>query len=1297
MKLPRVQALAQAVLLLTAAGLLACAQEPADNASEESFPDVGLGCTAQRIGPDNWQVNCPGEDSTVAEQDAAVPLVDATPSTIDEGVELIDSMVDSVVDAEMPSDAAVGPMLCAPALTINASQTAASPYSLVRFEAAGGTGQWQFAFEENRSGAVLNPTTGTYLAGDRVGVIDAIILTDANCEGSARLEIQIVEPMEAHPSQPELEPGDVIEFSASYGSGDFELLVSSNRSGGELLGGLRYRAGDMTGTDLLVLRDRATRTQQTITVTIRREVSLTVSPRVIYVPQGAGGTISVTGGSGVFDYQVTPGLEFNGDRFQAEEPGTYVVEITDRFGARNTNTTVVVMPSFDADANPINDHTLSERVLALGDVNNDGKVDIAVARAESDGQAHNGGELALFFSQEDGFEAEPDQTIYGFNREDELGRGLTATDVNGDGLTDLLYGVRYADTNGRNSGSLMVHLGQPEGGFGEAPSMILNGPNRDLEFGFSVTTCDFNGDGYLDIAVGARAFEDRNLPGVQWDHGGVLIHLGHQDGFLHTHDQVVTGQMPDENGVWMDIRAMHFGQAVAAGDFDNDGLCDLVASSLSWINQNQGHVFLYRGRRAQGLDPGGLHAQPSMWLTSDMTIHERPEFGRRVAMGDVNGDDHADILIGHNGADHNGARNSGAAHLFMGRVLDAGQDTIVMTSSDADWTYLGTPHDHAGMEVKIVDVDGTPPADVLLTSLYSDFDGRWDSGSIRAFYSQAGALPPEEPNVTIHGLETAFRLGVSAAPLGDINADGQPDFAAMSHYGGTEHVQIGRPFILTSQPAGIDEEGEQGEQGEQGEEAGGPERFEYRFDGLNLNWHAAGSFFGSGVALLGDMDDDGNEEVLIAASSATHPDIGIRSGELWLYDMTARGEILEGTRVAPFLGHSHWDFMTSVRPIGDFDGDGHGDFAVQINNDERPQELDDAYFAPENCTERLNDQGGIYIFRGGPEQFDLTPDFVYWGQSVGKVPDTFVGAGDFNGDGRTDLALGAWRRDINGLGDAGSTTIVSGQIDPAPGQITVICEPQYEYFGTMATNHLGFALSFVDDLNGDGCDELAIGGRGDPSDDLPYRGSVHLMYGFGGPGCTAAGPMITKLAPPVPWGQFGTALASGDLNGDGVPELAVGSPYARFDNQTMGGVFLFDGQYLQGLDKHAPASAPFEWVEPGEHNRFIPGQGEGSETGRGVFIKAGHLGVVTTNDIIDNIASVSSVRLFGVDQQGELDLEPRALIVGETERPGSLLGQRDAIGLHPDRNAIILGAVRGGGTGRDNGSAYWVDLTPLTP
>ena len=69
-----------------------------------------------------------------------------------------------------------------------------------------------------------------------------------------------------------------------------------------------------------------------------------------------------------------------------------------------------------------------------------------------------------------------------------------------------------------------------------------------------------------DISISPWARDSRTaICQARWDHGGVLIHLGHQDGFLHTHDQVVTGQMPDENGVWMDIRAMHFGQAVAAG------------------------------------------------------------------------------------------------------------------------------------------------------------------------------------------------------------------------------------------------------------------------------------------------------------------------------------------------------------------------------------------------------------------------------------------------------------------------------------------------------------------------------------------------------------------------------------------------------------------------------------------------------------------------------------------------------------------------------------------------------------
>ena len=281
-----------------------------------------------------------------------------------------------------------------------------------------------------------------------------------------------------------------------------------------------------------------------------------MTPSVTYVPLGTRGTISVTGGSGVFDYDA-PAV--SGSMRIASRPMNQApTESTSLIGtARRTDFTVVVMPSFQADTVPVNDHSLSERVVELGDMNGDGIVDLAVARAESDGQAHNGGELAIFLSDEDGFNPEPVQTFYGVNREDELGRAIAAVDVNDDGIVDLIYGIRFADNNGRNSGSLLIHLGRPEGGFHDAPSMVLNGPNQDLEFGFSVATCDFNGDGYLDIAVGARAYEDRTVPNVQWDHGAVLIHLGHQDGFLHSYDQIIPGRLPNGDGVWSEVRSMH--------------------------------------------------------------------------------------------------------------------------------------------------------------------------------------------------------------------------------------------------------------------------------------------------------------------------------------------------------------------------------------------------------------------------------------------------------------------------------------------------------------------------------------------------------------------------------------------------------------------------------------------------------------------------------------------------------------------------------------------------------------------
>ena len=141
--------------------------------------------------------------------------------------------------------------------------------------------------------------------------------------------------------------------------------------------------------------------------------------------------------------------------------------------------TVSVLDSFQADVRPLNDHSLA-RIRNAGDLNNDGLDDVVLARAESDAGADNGGAVYVFLSQDGTYGPEPDQAFLGVDRDDELGRGIEVVDLNGDGLKDLMYGVRLADNNGGNSGALMIHLGQPGGLFGEEPVWSLMGLRTTL-------------------------------------------------------------------------------------------------------------------------------------------------------------------------------------------------------------------------------------------------------------------------------------------------------------------------------------------------------------------------------------------------------------------------------------------------------------------------------------------------------------------------------------------------------------------------------------------------------------------------------------------------------------------------------------------------------------------------------------------------------------------------------------------------------------------------------------------------
>jgi hypothetical protein len=359
------------------------------------------------------------------------------------------------------------------------------------------------------------------------------------------------------------------------------------------------------------------------------------------------------------------------------------------------------------------------------------------------------------------------------------------------------------------------------------------------------------------------------------------------------------------------------------------------------------------------------------------------------------------------------------------------------------------------------------------------------------------------------GMESALAsysvFGEAIAPLGDLNGDGVPDIAVGAPEFPLNKFSGGSVWILFLNPDGTVSE----KQEIAGGGSGG-------FEGLILG----GDHFGSAVANLGDVDGDGVVDLAVGAKGDDGEKFkDVDFGAVWILFLNPDGTVKDEQKISQTEGGFQGDllagslFGSHIAALGDVDGDSVPDLSVG------------------GWVLLLNSDGTV------KEEQDVS----------GFCSNTITGIGDFDGDGIGDFAVSCGIQDV--------VDLVFLKSDGSVKSIATI---------TGINADLGGACTSLGDFDGDGVTDLACGAA--PESD--YGGGVTILL-LNADGTLKKEQLITEGVGGFEGSLefldcFGCGLASpGDLDGDGVIDLAVGAPEDDDGGEDAGAVWML---FLNGLE-----------------------------------------------------------------------------------------------------------------------------------
>ena len=510
-------------------------------------------------------------------------------------------------------------------------------------------------------------------------------------------------------------------------------------------------------------------------------------------------------------------------------------------------------------------------------------------------------------------------------------------------------------------------------------------------------------------------------------------------------------------------------------------------------------------------------------------ISMQEDFGVSLASGDVNNDGVADIVIGAPNANAPHNYSAGVVYVFFGNTTDTKKRVSL---GEYDMIMYGNgQEDNAGSSVAVGDVNNDSIDDMIIGAVgagyggeaYIVYGGNYVSGTIMNLSTNA--------NVTYEAVDSNENVGITVA-VGDVNNDSIKDIliSAVNTYGwNDEFYSAGEVYLVYGSPSLTDMN---------------LSSANATFYGYNEN-----DYVGYSLA-VGDVNNDSIKDILITSPSAAYNGVSVGNIYVIFGKTSSLNDIILNQSNVTFYG------INSYYKAGFYVASG------DVNNDS----VDDI------VTSGLSGNGKIYVVYGNNSLTDRNlsfADVTYTGKKSGDDAGSSVSVEDINDDQVKDIIITAGDADgaDNSLNESGEIYVIYGStslsdttldnanltfygVDEGDGEKTTMVD--YYDFGIVTT---------INDINNDSINDIIIASSGADGYNNTYQdvGEAYIVYS------PIADTNLSDANLTIYGGSnisrndfFGTSVATGDFNIDGLQDYLIGASGSQgYSNRTGSAYIIF--------------------------------------------------------------------------------------------------------------------------------------------